>query len=196
MGDFSLAQMGWLAVSAGVFLPSSSGLDGEHKVGPELLERRGSGLVDLASETSELLQQRVVLGARLGTFQPLHITLKPHAASLLGTLSGQILLPLSRSFVAVLCAAELSKLTASIGVGDGLKSIFEGLSSLLDEDVGLAREDFFDHLKDGLLFVQVSSFPHVTPKGSVRSPCSCYRTENFGLRVRELPDGVWSTYRE
>ena len=77
-------------------------------------------------------------------------------------------MPLSCSLVAVLSAAQLSKLTASIGLGDGLKRSFEGLSGLLDQGLSQAREDLLNTISKTvcsgctalLLFLLLHGVPH------------------------------------
>src|SRR5918998_19498 len=98
------------------------------------------------SQASELLQMREVLRTRLFAFQPLHVTLKPQVATLLGTLSGQAHLPVSRRLVAVGTFRQFSELAASIGLGDSIHRGFEGLSGQLEQGFRLAPKDFLDHL--------------------------------------------------
>src|SRR4051812_48020688 len=92
-------------------------------------------------------------------FKPLHLALQPHVAALLYTPPGQGGLALGSLLLAVWALGQLLKLPCCIGLQGGRHRPLGGLAGFGGQALGLALEDFVDHLRDGLLLVHESSLP-------------------------------------
>src|SRR3712207_6621065 len=72
------------------------------------------------SQASEfLLRDRVVFGAGLLAFQPLHVALNPRVVALLDALPEDARLPLRRPLLAVLAVRQLLQLPVGVSIGHG-----------------------------------------------------------------------------
>src|SRR5215210_982876 len=116
------------------------------------------------SQASEfLLQERVVFGAGLLAFQPLHVVLNPRVGAffriaregvrrnevhqpVLGAFPEHTYLPILSLLLVMFTVCQLPKLLAGLGAGDGLKRALEGLPGSVDQNLRLAPQDFLSHL--------------------------------------------------
>src|SRR5215208_4438134 len=100
-----------------------------------------------ASQASEfLLHNRVVFGAGLLAFQPLHVALQPRVVAFLGALPGKANLPVDRPLFAVGAVGQLPKLPTGLGLGDALQRGLEGLPGSTGQGLRLAHQVFLSHL--------------------------------------------------
>src|SRR5215204_2061561 len=94
----------------------------------------------------------MVLRSLLLALKPLHVALQPHVVALLCTPPGQGSLPLGSLLLAVWALSQLFKLPCCFGTEGGRHRPLEGLTgAAVGRALGLALEDFVDHLRDGLL---------------------------------------------
>src|SRR5215217_4389776 len=102
----------------------------------------------------------MVLCTLLLTLKPLHVALQPHVVALLCTPPGQGSLPLGSLLLVVWAIGQLFKLPRCLGLQGGRHRPLQGLAGVVSQALGLALEDFVDHLRDGLLRMHESIPSH------------------------------------